>query len=437
MDARSWAYVTAVSLLTCMAFGLFPALGISKVRLSEALSEGRGSSQAPRYHRWRVGLVVLDIALAFVLLVGAGLMANSFTRVLRTDLQVNTRNVLFAHVLLMQRSNSRYSESPYACIAFSRQIMEAIARLPGVQAVAVANGTPADGDASPRGLMVGEDRVDTRWAEVSPDYFRLLQIPIIKGRHFTERDDEGALPVAMISESLARRLGPNQDVLGRHLTCDGSEPRTWEIIGVVKDVRHLGDFPDTEVYVPYLQVGGLGGPRVLVRTDGRTTDFLAAIRREITTLDPDVTIRELSSLEQKILDRFSTGQMTALLLLGSFSMVAVLLAGVGVYGTIAYTVSCRTHEIGIRMALGARDSDVVRAVLRQGLRFTVIGLALGLAGALALVRIIRSLLYEVSPTDPLTFTCVTALLTGVAVLACYLPARWAARIDPMAALRQE
>jgi predicted permease len=443
MGARSLLYIAGVSLLTCVAFGLLPALGVSKVRLNEVLSEGRGQSRAPWFHRLRAALVVLDVALAFVLLVGAGLMANSFTRILRTDLQVNTKNVLFAKVML--HSMDQYVESEAATIAFSRQILEAVAQLPGVQAVAVASGTPSAVDFWQKtiikeGLAPDEDRAEVRFTEVSADYFRLLQIPLLKGRPFTEYDNEGAPPVAIISESLARQLWPNEDPLGRrlrYLTQDGSNPEPCEIVGVVRDVKHLGDFPDAEVYIPYAQFGGLPAPSVLVRADGCAPGQLHALRREIVRLDPDVPIRELSTLEQQVLDTFSTRQMNALLVLSGFALIALPLAGIGVYGTIAYTVSRRTHEIGIRMALGARSRDVVRAVLRQGLTLTAIGLVLGLGGALAATRVIRSRLYGVTPTDPLTFVCVGLLLAGVALLACYLPARRAARIDPMLALRYE
>jgi predicted permease len=439
MDAGSLLYVTGVSLLTCVVFGLLPVLGVSKTRLNEALSAGRTPGQTPRFHSLRAGLVVLDIAIAFVLLIGAGLMLNSYARILQIDLQVNTRNVLTASIDLSY-GEERYSR-PQQRLAFSRRLMEGIGRLPGVQSVAVANGTPAWAgyNAGPfivEGLPANADRVTIRFTPVSVDYFRLFQIPLLKGRPFTEYDDDTSTPVAIISESLAQRLWPNQDPLGRHLTRTGSKPVTREIIGVVRDVKHLGDFPDEEVYAPDLQEGGLGYPDVMVRASRYTADLPAAIRREILAVDSEAMVSDVSWLEQEIADHFSTERLNTLLL-SAFAGVALLLAGLGVYGTTAYAVSRRTHEIGIRMALGARSPDVVRAVLRQGLTLTVIGLTLGLGGALAATRIIRSRLYEVSPTDPLTFVCVALLLAGVALLACYLPARRAARIDPMAALRYE
>ena len=439
MDARSLMYVMAISLLTCVAFGLLPALGVSKTRLHEALSAGRMPGQVPRFHSLRAVLVVLDIAIAFVLLIGAGLMVNSYARILNIDLRVNTKNVLVTSIDL-SHVEDRYSQ-PQQCLAYSRQIMEGLRRLPGVHAVALANGTPAwKGYSAPKfiveGLPANEGRMEIRCTPISTEYFGLFQIPLLQGRYFAEADDDRSMPVAIVNESLARRLWPNQNPLGRHLTHGESKPVTREIVGVVRDRKHLGGFPDDEVYCPCLQVGGMASPDVMVRTDGRTAGLATAIRREILAVDSDALVDEVSSLDGQILDLFSTERLHTLLL-SVFATVALLLAGMGLYGTIAYTVSQRTHEFGVRMALGARSGDVLKAVLRQGLTFTATGLALGLVGAWATTRIIRSRLYEVRPTDRLTFLCVALLLAGVALLACYIPARRAAQTDPMAALRYE
>jgi putative ABC transport system permease protein len=442
MDMRSLGYVVVVSLLTCVAFGLLPALGVSKTRLSEALSAGRAVNRRPRFHGLRAGLVALDISIAFVLLAGAGLKVNSFTRLLTVDLNVNTRNVLVAEIDLYD-VDDRYSQ-PEQRIAFSRRIMAGVGRLPGVQSVAVANGTPAwagvnGGPFTVEGLPPGDDQVQARFTPVSMGYFRVLQIPLLKGRPFTEHDNEGARPVAIVSESLARCLGPNAEPLGKHLylTDRRLNPVTWEIVGVVRDVKHLGDYPDAEVYVSHLQNGGLTCPSVIVRADGCMAGLAETMRAEILAVDPEAPVGRVSTLHGLVMDSFSQEQTNTMLLLIGFSGMAALLAGVGVYGTIAYAVSQRTHEIGIRMALGAHQSDVVRTVLRQALGFTALGLAVGLAGACAATRVVRSLLYDVGPIDPLTFLCVALLLTSVALLASYLPARRAARIDPMVALRCE
>jgi len=440
MEARSLVYVLLISLLTCVAFGLLPALSLSKTRLHEALSAGRTPLQVPRFHRLRAVLVVLDIAVAFVLLMGAGLMVNSYGHILKIDLRMNTKNVLITGIDL-GATGDRYAQTPQG-LAYARQITESIRRLPGVQLVALTNITPAWKGYNYQPFLVEgrpatEDRMEIRCTLVSTDYFRLLQIPLRQGRPFAESDDHGSVPAAIINESLAKRLWPNQNPLGRHLTHgDSKKPVTREIVGIVADRKHLGGFPDDEVYLPGSQVDGFAYADVMVRTAGRGAGLATAIRREILTVEPETLVDEVALLDRQIVDLFST-ERSCMLLLSVFAVVALLLAAIGVYGTIAWTVSQRTHEFGIRMALGARKGDVLKAVLRQGLTLTFFGLVLGVGGALAATQVIRHLLYEISPTDPLTFVCVWLLLTGVVLLASYVPARRAARIDPMAALRCE
>jgi len=441
MDGRSFLYVTTISLLTCGAFGLLPAIGISKTNLNRSLSAGRTSSYALRFHGLQRMLVVLDIAIVFVLLIGAGLMINSYVRILRIDPQVDPENVLVA-TLELHGGEDRYS-TPAQRFEFSRRLMEHIRKLPGVQSVAIANGTPAwtgysTNKFTVEGFPIGEEGVDIRCTPVSLDYFRLLHIPLLRGRQFTEHDNNTSTPVAIINESLARRLWPNENPLGKYLTHGKSEPVTREVVGVTRDVRHFGDYPDDEIYISCLQTDGslLLYPDVMVRTDARTAGLAVAVRREILATDPDILIREVAFMEQQIADLFSMERLNTLLL-GVFASIALVLASVGVYGATAYVVSRRTHEIGIRMALGARSGDVLKSVLWQGLKLTLIGLVIGIAGAFAATQVIRSLLYDVSPTDPLTFVIVSVFLAGIALLASYIPARRAAKIDPMEALRYE
>lgn len=438
INTRCFIYVIVLSLLTCGVFGLLPAIGTSKTNLNRSLSAGRTSGLPPCFHRLRGILVTLDIAIAFVLLIGAGLMINCYARVLSIDPKVDTENVLTA-TLEMPGTTERYT-TPEQRFEFSRRLMGCIGRLPGVQAVAIANGTPAwKGWSAPKFTVEGHvEEIQIRCTPVSLDYFRLLHIPLLQGRSFAEHDNNISAPVAIISESVAQRLWPNANPLGRRLTHGRSKLVTREVIGVTRNLKHFGDHPDDDVYIPFLQTDGLLAmyPDVMIRVDARAAGLTTAIRREILGIDPDMFIRDISFLDQQIANLFSAERLNTWLL-SIFAAVALILASVGIYGATAYLVSRRTHEIGIRIALGAQRGDVLKAVLRQGFKLTLIGLAIGTAGALAATRIIRNLLHDVSPTDPATFICVALLLAGITMLACYIPARRAAKIDPMEALRYE
>jgi putative ABC transport system permease protein len=455
MDGRVLLYAAGVSLLTCSFFGVLPALGATALNLSRSLSAGRTRTAGPRFQRLRGLLVIGDIALAFILLLGAGLLLNSFARILAIDFGYNPQDVVSVSVPLYDLP--AYSQ-PQAEAAFIQEVVRRVQRLPGVRTVAIGSspvrGTGNIGAFKIEGVFSEEKRYrypdwDARLPDksylwlplwwVSPEYFRILQIPLLKGRCFTEQDGAGSPPVAIVSEALARRFWPNGSPIGKYLTQapqdSKSAPIPREIVGVVATLTHLGrsEPADQEVYAPASQFGEVD---FLIRTDPGRKDVAAAVRREILALDRDVIIGTMAPLEEEIADFFAP-QRFVLLCVGGFAVVALVLACLGVYGTTAYAVSQRTHEIGIRVALGARSRDILRAVLGQGLRFTLAGLALGCAGALVATRIIRSFLYEVSPTDPLTFACVALVLAGVALLASYLPARRAAKTDPMTALRYE
>jgi putative ABC transport system permease protein len=286
--------------------------------------------------------------------------------------------------------------------------------------------------------------MNIRRTTITPDYFRVFEVPLLRGRFFTEHETMTPAHVAIINEAMARRYWPDQNPLGKYLAQGENEPIVREIVGVVGDIEHFLRFresydfikesftshPDDVVYVPGCK------NTLMIRTEGDPKNLLATVRKEIHAMDSNLVLYDVSTVEEEIANMFSSQRFNTFFL-GGFAAVALTLAGIGIYGTVAYAVSLRTHEIGIRMALGAGDADVLRAVLCKGLKLLLIGGTVGLAGALAATRLVRSLLYEVSPTDPLTFVCVSLLLSGVAMVASYIPARRAAKVDPMEALRYE
>jgi putative ABC transport system permease protein len=444
VDASVLVFTLAVSLLTGLVFGLVPALQVSRPDLSDALKEGsRSATDGLRRNRVRSTLVVTELALALVLLAGAGLMMRSFARLLDVDPGFNPEGILAAGVPL---PSVKYPEDVQR-VAFFERVRERVRELPGVVAASVVSEPPISGGAWQTGYAVegreqpqGTLPLFTDVVVVSPDYFRAVGIPVRAGREFASRDGAGAPAVALIDETMARKIFPGEDPLGKRLSIDADEegnPVWLEIVGIVGHVKHYGLDRDarTQIYLPHAQMPLLD-MTIVARTKGDPAALAQAVRGEVLAVDADQPLSYLSPMSEFVADSLAQRRFS-MVLLGIFAVVALLLSAVGIYGVMAYSVTQRTHEIGIRMALGAERGDVTRLIVRHGMAVAFVGIAAGAGAAFALSRFISGLLFEVSPTDPATFAGVAALLVGVAFLACYLPARRAARIDPMVALRHE
>jgi putative ABC transport system permease protein len=435
-------FTAVVTLLTGVIFGLMPALQSSKLDLNEFLKEGgRSATCGFTGGRSRQLLVVGEVALSLVLLIGAGLMLRSFARLLAVDPGFKPERLLTLNLTL---TGTNYGTQEQQA-GFYRQLLQRTEQLPGVEAVAAVNSLPLTGDAGNSGLTIEgrppvspNERPHAANRVISPDYFRALRVPLQRGRPFTIGDANGSPLVAIINQSAARVFWPNDDPLGKHIRPDIFPPDQWlTIVGVVSDVRHsaLSVAPQPEVYWPFLQ-----NPdrriAMLIRTTADPLNLTGAVRGEIRAIDKALPVSNVMTMDDLLSDSVAQPRFYTLLLT-AFATVALLLAVVGLYGVISYAVSQRTHEIGIRMALGASPRDVLRLIINHGMFLTLAGMALGLAAAWALTRVLKNLLFNVSPTDPAIFVGIVLLLVGVASLACYLPARRATKVDPITALRDE
>ncbi len=438
VDGRVLGFTFLMTLLTGLIFGLVPAWAASKTDVQEALKEGGRGATGRRGLRGL--LVVSELACALVLLTGAGLMIKSFLR-----LQAVAPGFDPGHVLTMQLSlpESKYAAAPQVA-AFYGQLVERVAALPGVRAAGAISRLPLAGDRSTSGLLVegrpsaAGQQEEVHFRVVTSDYFRALNIPLRAGRELGERDKPDAPQVVLINETMAHKYWPGADPIGKRVKLGPNAQGDWiAIAGVVGDVRNFGLDIDAkpEVYAPYQQ-SPQGRMRLVLRVNGDPLSLVPAVRAAVRSLDPELPFSQVATMEQ-LLARSVAQRRLSVVLLGVFAGTALLLAALGLYGVMAYTVTQRTHEIGLRMALGAQAADVLRLILKQGLALAVIGVGVGLVAALALTRVLASLLYGVSTTDPLTFVGVPLLLIMVALIACYIPARRATKVDPMVALRYE
>ncbi|MGH9865551.1 MAG: FtsX-like permease family protein, partial [Candidatus Acidiferrales bacterium] len=436
-------FALALSILAALAFGLAPALLSTPSNLQANIKDG-GRGTGPRSgQRARGLLAVVEISLAMVLLVAGGLLIRSFALLTSVNPGFDPKNVIEAEVSLPQ---FQYS-TPQQWTAFSNELLARLHAQPGLRDSALAAPLPMDrqGEATFAFSIVGNPPLPpgksttADYATVSPEYFRVMRIPLLRGRFFSEQDSPSNPKVALISETLARRYFPNQDPLGRHLNF-GFPPNvnvSREIVGIVGDVRDvsLSQKPAPMMYVPFAQAPLYGG-EVVVRSSLSASSVAAAVREATHSIDKDLPVTDIESLPDALGESISRERFRTFLL-GSFSAIALLLAAVGIFGVISYSASQRTHEIGIRMALGAQQRDVLRLILGQGTKLALLGLGMGVVAAFLLTRLMASLLYGVSATDPVTFSAVAVVLLGVVLLACYIPARRAMRVDPVVALRCE
>jgi predicted permease len=443
VDLWVLGFTVGVSLLTGVLFGLAPALQASKVDLHDALKEGGRSGSGGMKRGARSVLVVAEMALALVLLIGAGLLIKSFAQLQQVNPGFRPEGVLSMQLTLPE---AKYKE-PRQRQEFYRQLMERVRALPGVEAAGATNVLPLSGQNQSGSFNIEGRPVPQgqspphgdRWL-VTADYFRTMNIPLVRGRYFTEQDGPDAPGVAMVDETMARKYWPGEDPVGKRITFEtgpDNQPRWREIVGLVGHVRHkdLEGESRVQYYAPLMQRPN-SGIFLAVRTSGDPESLSPAVRGVVREMDKDLPVYKVTTMRQLVSDSMAQRRFS-MLMLGIFAVVALVLASVGLYGVLAYSVTQRTREIGVRMALGAQTRDVLKMIVGQGMALALAGVGIGLVIAFAATRLMSSLLYGVTATDPSVFAGVAVLLAGVAFLACYVPARRATRVDPMEALRYE
>lgn len=436
------SFAVGLAILISLVFGIVPAFAASHTNVDDALKEGgRSNTQGREHHYLREVLVVMEVALAMILLVGAGLLLRSFQRVLETNPGFQPEHVLTASLSLPE---SQYKQDAQIR-SFYQQLMERLQRVPGAKSAGASTDLPLEAGwthlFTPEGYQPppGAGLNLSNHSVILGQYLQTMGVPLVRGRYFTEQDDNSSTHVLLVSESLAKRYWPNADPIGKRLKWGPPQSKDpWlTIVGVVGDVKQgaldIGTTPHT--YEPFLQNTGRS-LSVAIRASGEPASLASALRATVWTIDSQLAVAQARTMDQ-VISESTTPRRFSVFLLAGFACVALVLSAIGIYGVIAYSVVRRIHEIGIRMALGAQRGDVMRLVIRQGLRLLVVGVFIGIAGALALTRLLASFLYGVRPTDPFTFASVVAILVGVAVLASYIPARRATKVDPIVALRYE
>jgi putative ABC transport system permease protein len=443
VDSRVLVFTFGVSLLTGIIFGLLPALQASNPNLSETLKEGgRSSAEGTSGGRLRSILAVTEVALALVLLIGAGLMARSFLRLQDVNPGFDPQRVLTVGFFL---PSTKYKDGP-AIVSFYNDLLNKAESLPGVVSASAIDTLPLDTGGNVLGFVIenrlpqnpAENTADAEVRVVTPDYFRTMEIPLLSGRLFEAQDGPDATQVIVINQTMANRYFPGEDPIGKRINLGNPQTNGWlTIVGVVRDTRHQGLNVE-----PYSQMYGVHtqGPRrslnLVLRTAGDPSSLVTAIRSRVAEMDQDLPLSNIRTMDQILAESILRPRFNMLLIL-IFALVAMTLASVGVYGVISYSVSQRTHEIGVRIALGAHPRDIFRMVVGQGLKLALAGVGVGVIVSFGLTRVLAGLLYGVQATDPLTFASISAGLTVVVVMASYIPALRATKVDPMISLRYE
>jgi putative ABC transport system permease protein len=441
IDLPALGFTLALSLVTSLLFGAGAAWQMAKGAISGSLQEaGRSGAGGVRLGRARSGLAVAQVALSLMLLLGAGLLIRTLWKLMRVDPGFHSAGVLTMDIRL---PGTKYPRAGVA--AAYTEILERLSRLPGVvstgatQLLPILRDPVADSfQIEGRPMRFPGDLLPAEYRVVTPGYFGAMRIPLVEGRFLSDSDTETSQPVVVISERLARLYFPQGSPLGRRITFSDPQTGPWHVIvGVVRDIRNWGlaADPTPETYISFRQ-----NPKpimtLVIRTEGDPLLLAPSARAELRAFDKELAPERVATMEE-ILSRSLMQRRLNLAIIGFLAALAVVLAAFGLYSLIAYTVAQRTHEFGVRLALGAQRRDILRLVLWQGFKLVAFGVALGLAGATAATRALRSMLFGVSPTDPLTFVATTLLLALVALLACWFPARRSARVDPLVALRQE
>jgi len=445
LDPLVFLFALALTLLTGLLFGLAPALGAARENLVDALKEGgQRSGSAPGRQKIRSALLVSEVALALVLVAASGLLVRTFLHLLKVDPGFNATRVLTFELTLPQ---AKYPDKDQVAAVY-RKVLDALRNIPGVQSAGVASPMPMSGGQESTAFAIPDRPTNAgsafqpfaSYTIASPGYFSAIGTPILRGRPFLDSDTSDSQPVAIISKTLAEQFFPGQDPIGKSIKLPPKKFPVMTIVGVAADVKHFTVREKTgpEFYVMYTQkpYPDMLTMQVALRTQADPRAIIGSARESVRSVDPALPLAKVSTLAT-LVDDSMTQSRFSMLLLTAFAVLALLLASIGIYGVISYAVAQRTQEFGIRLALGAQPRNVFSIILAQGARLAGFGIAIGLVAAVGVARLMRALLFGVQPLDPLTFAVVPVLLLAVALLACYLPARRATRVDPLVALRCE